>query len=316
MSETLPLNDLDSFYKSFIKRDKLTREDLDARITLPPITKFFRIHRTEYAIRVVGQELPPNRYNFYFLSIVRTGSATKTDGLNTYQIRPHTLWSTPMGQIHSAKDWTADATGYYLSFSPDFIESEPTLLRLVAQSAFFQFNTPHHIYLSEAESDLIYAIFQKIEAEFSLNDEASDDLIRLYITEILLLAERFRTHTHAETGTSLTVTQTLTDKFKSLVEKYFIKEKGIPFYADELAVHPNYLSNVIKAETGMTAGDLIRERIVQEAKYLLYQSNFSVKEVAYYLQFEDASNFSKFFKKHTSLSPQEYQAKYQSLKNT
>ena len=316
MSEQLPLNNLDSFYKSFIKRDKLTRGDLDAGVVLPPITKFFRIHRTEYAIRVVGQELPPNRYNFYFLSIVRTGTATKIDGFNTYQIRPHTLWSTPIGQIHSAKDWTADATGYYLSFSPDFMESEPTLQRLVAQSPFFQFNTPHYIYLSEQESDTIYAIFQKIEAEFNLHDEASDDLIRLYITEVLLLSERFRTHTQAETDANLTVTQTLTDKFKNLVEKHFIKEKGIPFYAEELAVHPNYLSNVIKAETGMTAGDLIRERVVQEAKYLLYQSNFSVKEVAYYLQFEDASNFSKFFKKHTSLSPQDYQSKYQSLKNT
>jgi AraC family transcriptional regulator, transcriptional activator of pobA len=304
----LPLNDLDSFYQSFTKRDKLNREDLDARIELPPITKFFRIHRTEYAIRVIGQELPPNRYNFYFLSLVRSGTATKTDGFNTYEIRPHTLWSTPIGQIHSAKNWTADATGYYLSFSPDFIETKPNLQKLVQRSPFFQFNTPHHLYLSLEESDVIFTIFQKIEAEFIRNDEQSNELILLYISELLHLSERYRAgQTLAEHPT---VSKTLTDRFKALVEKNFVYQKGIPFYADLLAVHPNYLSNVIKAETGMTAGDIIRERVIQEAKYLLYQSDFSVKEVAYYLQFEDTSNFSKFFKKNTDLTPQEYKISF------
>jgi AraC family transcriptional regulator, transcriptional activator of pobA len=309
MQETqLPLNDLDSFYQAFTKRDKLNREDLDARIELPPITKFFRIHRTEYAIRVIGQELPPNRYNFYFLSIVRTGSATKTDGFNTYEIKPHTLWSTPIGQIHSAKNWTADSTGYYLSFSPDFIETKPNLQKLVQRSPFFGFDTPHYLYLTDEESDTIFTIFQKIEAEFNRNDEQSDDLIKLYITEILHLSERFRKQkTPVETAS---VSKNITDKFKGLVEKHFITQKGIPFYANQLAVHPNYLSNVIKAETGMTAGDMIRERIIQEAKYLLYQSDLSVKEVAYYLQFEDTSNFSKFFKKNTDFTPQEYKGQF------
>jgi AraC family transcriptional regulator, transcriptional activator of pobA len=304
----LPLNDLDSFYQSFTKRDKLSREDLDARIELPPITKFFRIHRTEYAIRVIGQELPPNRYNFYFLSIVRTGSATKTDGFNTFEIKPHTLWSTPIGQIHSAKNWTADATGYYISFSPDFIETKPNLQKLVQRSPFFAFDTPHYLYLTNEESDIIFILFQKIEAEFERNDDISHDLIRLYITEILHLSERFRAKNFV--GETSSVSKTLTDRFKALVEKNFIYQKGIPFYADQLSVHPNYLSNVIKAETGMTAGDMIRERIIQEAKYLLYQSDFSVKEVAYYLQFEDTSNFSKFFKKNTDLTPQEYKGQF------
>jgi AraC family transcriptional regulator, transcriptional activator of pobA len=304
----LPLNDLDSFYNKYTKREKLNREDLDARIELPPITKFFRIHRTEYAIRVIGQELPPNRYNFYFMSIVRTGSATKTDGFNTFEIKPHTLWSTPIGQIHSAKNWTANATGYYLQFSPDFIESKPNLQKLVQRSPFFGFDTPHYLYLTDEESDTIYTIFQKIEEEFNRNDEQSDDLIRLYITEMLHLSERFRKQKiPLETNS---VSKNITDKFKGLVEKNFIQQKGIPFYADQLAVHPNYLSNVIKAETGMTAGDMIRERIIQEAKYLLYQSDLSVKEVAYYLQFEDTSNFSKFFKKNTDLTPQEYKGQF------
>ncbi len=306
----LPLHDLTNFYRHFAKRDRLEHGDLDARLELPVLSAFFRIHRTEYAIRVIGQELPPNRYNFFFLSLVRTGSATKTDGMNTYQIQPHTLWSTPLGQIHSAKDWTADATGYYVAISPDFLALDSTLLRLVQTLPFFRFEGQHHLYLSEAESDELYGIFNQIEQEFEQPaDGQRDALIRLYLTEILLKAERLFARLVNNTLHPKGPSRQLTDRYKQAVDQNFRSNRSLPFYGEMLAVHPNYLSNTIKAETGQTAGDLLRDRVIQEAKYLLYQSDFSVKEIAYYLSFEDTSYFSKYFKKATGQTPQAYQAK-------
>jgi AraC-like DNA-binding protein len=300
----IPLNDLDHFYKSFIKKQVLTTEDLDARVKLPQITSYFRIHRTEYAIRLIGQELPPNRYNFYFLSLVRQGTATKTNGLSTFLIKPHTLWSTPLGQIHSAKDWTADATGYYISFSPDFFPGDPAIGRLVQQIPFFKFDGQHYLYLNEPTSDELYDLFGKMEREFERNDPWSESLIRVHLTEILLKAQRLF---EAETGRRTQSEHALlSEKYKGLIEKHYLKEKSVVFYADHLAVHPNHLNSVCKKETGFTASDLIKERVLQEAKYLLYQSGLSIKEIAWYLQFEDASYFSRFFKKATGLTPVEY----------
>lgn len=77
-------------------------------------------------------------------------------------------------------------------------------------------------------------------------------------------------------------------------------------YAEALQVHPNYLSQVVKAETGFTVKQLIDERLVAEATSLLQQSYLTVAEVAYRLGFDDASNFSRFFKRKTGQSPSKF----------
>jgi hypothetical protein len=111
MSSEILLRNLDEFYGQFIRKDKLLQDDVDAQDFLPSIVSHFRIHRTEYALRLIGPELPPNRYNFYFISIVRKGTAKKTDWISSFDIRPHTLWGTPLGQVHSASNWSSDASG-------------------------------------------------------------------------------------------------------------------------------------------------------------------------------------------------------------
>jgi AraC-like DNA-binding protein len=98
-----------------------------------------------------------------------------------------------------------------------------------------------------------------------------------------------------------------------LIEKYFLKEKSVAFYADQLSIHPNYLNSICKEETSNTASELIGERVLAEAKSLLYQTELSVKEIAYYLQFKDTSHFYKFFKKATRQTPLNYRLKTKRL---
>jgi AraC-like DNA-binding protein len=74
-------------------------------------------------------------------------------------------------------------------------------------------------------------------------------------------------------------------------------------YADRLAVHVNHLNKVLKEVTGSTTGEIISKRVIQEAKILLKQTDWSVADVAYTLGFEDVAHFSNYFKKQTSLSP-------------
>lgn len=77
-------------------------------------------------------------------------------------------------------------------------------------------------------------------------------------------------------------------------------------HANKLAMHPNYLSNVIKSQTGKTVKQWIDERIISEAKSLLNNTDKSVSQIAYNLTFDDTSNFSRFFKKKTGLTPAKY----------
>jgi AraC-like DNA-binding protein len=83
--------------------------------------------------------------------------------------------------------------------------------------------------------------------------------------------------------------------------------KGI---AQQLHIHPNYLSNLVKAQSGKTVSYIIRERLVLEARALLCNSDMTISEIAYYLQFKDTSNFAKFFKTQTGKTPTDFRAAY------
>jgi AraC family transcriptional regulator, transcriptional activator of pobA len=76
-------------------------------------------------------------------------------------------------------------------------------------------------------------------------------------------------------------------------------------YAGRLAIHSNHLNKVLKENTGKTTTEHISNRLVQEAKILLRQTDWNISEIAYSLGFEQLSHFSNFFKKQTSLSPVE-----------
>lgn len=74
-------------------------------------------------------------------------------------------------------------------------------------------------------------------------------------------------------------------------------------YAERLAVHVNHLNWVLKETTGRTTGELIRQRVTQEAKILLKQTDWSIAAVGYALGFNDQAHFSNYVKKQTSLTP-------------
>jgi YesN/AraC family two-component response regulator len=88
----------------------------------------------------------------------------------------------------------------------------------------------------------------------------------------------------------------LVKQFLSLLEKQYTTKKMVTDYADQLAVTPNYLNEVVKKVSGFPASHHIQQRIVLEAKRQAAWSDVSMKEIAYGLGFDDVAHFSKFFK--------------------
>ena len=98
------------------------------------------------------------------------------------------------------------------------------------------------------------------------------------------------------------------DALRKLVEEHFRRERLIAFYAEALAMTPDRLNDHVKRATGVTAGHLIRQRVLTEAKRQLVFTNQAVQEIAYDLAFSDPSHFTRFFRKQTGLTPQAFRA--------
>jgi AraC-like DNA-binding protein len=81
-------------------------------------------------------------------------------------------------------------------------------------------------------------------------------------------------------------------------------------YAELLYITPNHLNALCRDLVGKTAGELIRERVLLEAKRLLTNLNITAAEIAYELNFQDNSYFSRFFRKYTGQTPEIFRKQF------
>ena len=83
-------------------------------------------------------------------------------------------------------------------------------------------------------------------------------------------------------------------------------EREVKAYAEQMLVTPKYLSAVCKEKSGRTAMEWITEAMVRNIKYYLQQTNLTIKEIAFKMDFPDVSFFCKYTKKHLGKTPLEY----------
>ncbi len=76
--------------------------------------------------------------------------------------------------------------------------------------------------------------------------------------------------------------------------------------AEQININATYLGEVLKKVTGKTPKEILSDRIILEARSLLNNTDMAINEIAYFLKFQDASNFTKFFKLKTGVSPSDY----------
>ncbi|MDE5875080.1 MAG: helix-turn-helix domain-containing protein, partial [Muribaculaceae bacterium] len=96
------------------------------------------------------------------------------------------------------------------------------------------------------------------------------------------------------------------DKFISLVQQNFKKERFLEFYSSKLEITPKHLSRTMKALTGYSAVEWIERYVILEAKVLLKSTNLSIQQIADELNFPSQSFFGKYFKKNVGMSPKDF----------
>lgn len=98
----------------------------------------------------------------------------------------------------------------------------------------------------------------------------------------------------------------ITRNFIDLLSNYGSTEKKVAFYADKLCITPKYLTTVVKATTGRSAQNWIKDVTLVEARHYLKTTEITIQEVSEKLHFQTTSSFIRFFKTHTGFTPLEY----------
>ena len=91
-----------------------------------------------------------------------------------------------------------------------------------------------------------------------------------------------------------------------LIDRNFMSERGVEFYADKLFLSPKYLSGLSKAVCGYTVQELVFKAIIRKSMAMLDSTNKTVQEISDEFNFPNPSSFGTFFKKQVGMSPQKY----------
>ena len=95
-------------------------------------------------------------------------------------------------------------------------------------------------------------------------------------------------------------------KFLNLVTEHYSTNREVSFYADKLCISPKYLTMVVHDVTGKSAKECIVEHTLLEIKSLLREASLDIKDVVRLALFPSQSLLSRFFRKHTGMSPSQY----------
>jgi AraC-like DNA-binding protein len=213
-------------------------------------------------------------------------------------------------QIIEMKDLEFEEKGYMLMIHEDYLNGHE-LFKSINNYGFFDYDVTEALQLSPKEEQIILELHAKIQGEYFNNpDEYSREIILSHISSILKYAQRFYKRQFIDREQVIGKTAS---RFNDILKKYIdeggLKKSGLPSVtdiADQLFISPRYLSDVLKQETGKTALELIHIFLISEAKNLLRLGEKGVAEIAYHLGFENASYFTKLFKKQTGLRPLEF----------
>jgi AraC family transcriptional regulator, transcriptional activator of pobA len=97
-------------------------------------------------------------------------------------------------------------------------------------------------------------------------------------------------------------------QLRALVDENFRTERQLDFYAEKLGMTVDRLNDHVKCSTGVTAGHLIRQRVLTEAKRQLVFTTQPIHDIAEELAFADPSHFARFFRKQTGTTPHEFRS--------
>ena len=126
-------------------------------------------------------------------------------------------------------------------------------------------------------------------------------LVLIAVGVARLAASRARTGTVTLHPADATVAQ-----LRALVDEFFRTERLLAFYAEKLGMTVDRLNDHVKRSTGVTAGHLIRQRVLTEAKRQLVFTAQPIHDISAELAFADPSHFARFFRKQTGTTPHEF----------
>jgi len=237
----------------------------------------------------------PHKHDFFLFMLFEQGSGIHNIDFIDYQVAGKQLHLLFPEQVHK---WGLgeNTHAHQLMISRSIFENLASSLRF---SLILYQNEPV-INLSAAAYQNILYEFRHIKDELAKPDVLWEIIHARTKLIALMLSQEAETVFNNQT---VYQSKPLLFKYRSLIDIHFKNEKLVAFYANQLNISANYLNILCTRHFNASATALIHERLILEAKRILLTTEKPIKTIAFDLGFYDVAYFSKFFKKHTQITP-------------
>lgn len=289
---------------------------MQVRSTNPPVPVYalepdevtgsrqFRVYQYEGSLPNQADLLIPHRKDHYLLVFIRRAGSRQWIDMTPYVLKDNTIYFTGPNQVIVKEElnqlWSTGIafTGEFLSLQEN---ASLTKLPLVQN-----LQNGHELRLTDADVRFVEDLLSKIRVEYQQPGQWQQRMLTAYLTVLLTYLSRL--YTEQFTGNDTSVDRLLLKKFQAKIDTHFQQWHEVADYASMLHISAGHLSEVVKNQSGKPAIKHIHERLVLEARRLLFHTPHSLKEIAFDLGFADASYFNRFFKRETGVTPADYRA--------
>lgn len=267
------------------------------------------VYRREDRFATCRQHMERHRRQFYKLSMVEQGGGTFYLNDEEVTVAPHSVLLVKPGTALSWHLHDGPQTGLYCFFSADFYNAG--LLPSYQLHAVLSGAAP---YVYHACTEAEYATLRQSGEQLC----AQQHQVEKARHHLRLLLADLREWQTPNLSPSVAASQlALVQQFQQLIEARLTvgqPASALEFYADALCVTPKHLSALCRQATGQSAANLLKEKVITEAKVLLTGTHLPVSELSYRLGFYDVAHFSRWFKQAVGQAPSAYRAQFAAYK--
>jgi AraC-like DNA-binding protein len=266
----------------------------------------FKISRLDDLSCAANEFQEPHRHHYYTIFWINSGSGMHYIDLEQYHYSGPVAFMLSPGQVHRIEQ-TIPVDGYIIKFLPSLFKDENDFLDYVIDTCLFDCVTMQpKISFDKNIERRVNNTVEQLVMEYEEPNADSINLISSYLKILITYINRAKNKNISSLISMGSPQFVLFRSFRIELQKHFRKQHAVQFYAALLNTTARTLNDACKKFGERSASDIIQDQILLEAKRCLLHHRQSIKEICFSIGFDDPSYFTRFFKKHTGLSPQQF----------
>ncbi len=239
-----------------------------------------------------------HRHNYYELFVFTGSGKHHLIDFETKAVVSQSVHIVPPGSVHLLRR-DAYTKGFVLLFSRDFYHLQLRKEDYWRNEAFLSYqHFPPDVLMQTEDWKQLLQLIDFIASEVQTEGDFYKQTIGHALNLVLYLVLRNQKQLQLSEQTNVVF------QFLMLLNLHFQNKNKVKDYAELLGLYSDKLNVLVKQQLGKTAGEVIKERILLESKRLLMYSDWSIKEIAYFLNMEPAP-FTRWIKTQCQQSPKE-----------